>query len=769
MTVRKGQWGKGLWSRGRGWGLGGRMIAIALMGVTALALAGGAQPIDALGWSALWPDHGPWQWPWHLGTDLALAWQGVQQNPLWFVQVPMGEFRGGAGLLLGTMLLGALLLTRSVARSARLAQAIVVAMVLALTLRYGLWRLIVAFTQTETLPQTLLTLGVLGAEGMLLITGALEWYWLLRSRDRRTEADRAAIAVADGTYRPTVDVLIPTYNEPLPVLRRTIVGCQALDYGGVKRVIVLDDGRRQAVADLASSLGCEYFTRPDNHHAKAGNLNAAIARTSGDLIAIFDADFIPTRNFLQRTVGLFQRPTVGIVQTHQAFYSPDSVARNLGWVDRVSTIRESFGHHVQPVRDSRDAALCCGAGFVVRRSALMGVGGFFTQSICEDYLTSLALAGQGHQTIYLNEPLSAGLSPESTAGYVKQQQRWAKGTLQALFTRFNPLTMPGLSWRQRLINVSSITYWLSYPCRLVLLVAPLLAPVLGLEPIAGTLAAWAFFFLPLYLLQGLVFSWLNGRSQAFLVGEVYSVVQCVPLAVTVLQTLWSPFRGGFQVTPKGTQRDRLTWEWRVAGPLMVLWLASAIALAAQWGQTNPGITPIWLAYNLVMLALGILACADVPRPDGVEWFRWSRPVTLAPIAPAPSPQGPNALPAQVERLSEVGLWATLPIAEGQALHPSDRVALALEDGGFPQGIWRATGVCETVTRDRDRATVQILFDPLEDLPYRQLILRLFCQPGRWRRRPAPRERQALWLLVRSLLWPTPLCRRDRHQVLPFAD
>jgi cellulose synthase (UDP-forming) len=743
--------GTGVWrSRTLGLGRWGRAIAIAalgLLGVAALALAGVPQTLGTLSWGMA------------LRADFALALMGVQQNPLWFFQVPMGEFRGGAALILGAMGVVAWGLTRSVGRSTKLAQALIVAMVLALLLRYGLWRVVVALTLPMTLPQTLLTGVILLAEAMLLITGALEWYWLLRSRDRKPEADRAAIAVAAGTYLPSVDVLIPTYNEPLPVLRRTVVGCQALEYGGVKRVFLLDDGRRDAVKELAAQLGCGYLTRADNLHAKAGNLNAAIARTDGELIAIFDADFIPTRNFLQRTIGLFQRETVGIVQTHQAFYSPDSVARNLGWVDRVHTIRDSFGHHVQPVRDGRDAALCCGAGFVVRRSALTEVGGFFTKSICEDYLTSLSLARQGYQTIYLNEPLSAGLSPESTAGYIKQQQRWAKGTLQALFTPLNPLTMAGLSWRQRLVHFSSVTYWLSYGFRLVLLVAPLLGPLVGLTPIAGSLAAWAFFFVPLYLLQGLVFSWLNGRSQAFLIGEVYSIVQAVPLAVTALQTLWAPFSGGFQVTPKGTRRDRLTWEWRVAGPLVGLWLASAIAFAIEWVRPSAPMTIIWLGHNLVMLALAILACADVPRPDGVEWFAWSRPVRLS------SPTG--SIQGQVTRLSEVGLWASLGTGEAIALQPGDRVALALEDDAFPGGIWETTGRCETV--DGDRAAVEIRFDPLSDLAYRQLILRLFCQPGRWRSRLAPPERQALWLLLRSLLKPNPLCRRDRHQVLPIPD
>lgn len=111
--------------------------------------------------------------------------------------------------------------------------------------------------------------------------------------------------VISGAFTPSVDVLIPTYNEPPFILRRTVIGCQALEYGA-KRIYLLDDTQRSDVKALAGELGCEYLTRPDNSHAKAGNLNHALALTDGELIVVFDADFIPTKNFLIRTVGFFK-------------------------------------------------------------------------------------------------------------------------------------------------------------------------------------------------------------------------------------------------------------------------------------------------------------------------------------------------------------------------------------------------------------------------------------------------------------------------------
>jgi cellulose synthase (UDP-forming) len=97
-----------------------------------------------------------------------------------------------------------------------------------------------------------------------------------------------------------VDVFIPTYNEPLEVVRPTVLAALALDWPADKlRVYILDDGKREEVRTFAEEFGVDYITRPDNRHAKAGNLNHALAMTHGDLVAIFDCDHIPVNSFLR--------------------------------------------------------------------------------------------------------------------------------------------------------------------------------------------------------------------------------------------------------------------------------------------------------------------------------------------------------------------------------------------------------------------------------------------------------------------------------------
>ncbi|MCS6802727.1 MAG: glycosyltransferase, partial [Dehalococcoidia bacterium] len=115
----------------------------------------------------------------------------------------------------------------------------------------------------------------------------------------------------------TVDVFVPTYNESIDILEATLTGCNAMTYPHT--TYVLDDGRRPEVARLAEELGVQYLTRPDNRHAKAGNLNAALEKTRGEFIVVLDADTVPQPDLLEKTLGYFVDPKVALVQLPQEF------------------------------------------------------------------------------------------------------------------------------------------------------------------------------------------------------------------------------------------------------------------------------------------------------------------------------------------------------------------------------------------------------------------------------------------------------------------
>ncbi len=543
------------------------------------------------------------------------------------------------------LLLVALLVMKVSPEPRRWSRTIVVGILLALTIRYIAWRSLATLNLADPL-NGVFSLGLFGLEMLMLTSGIIQLFLMLRIKDRRREADQNALDVLEGTFNPTVDILVPTYNEPLFILRRTIIGCQALDYPD-KRVYLLDDTHRSEVQRLAAEMGCEYLTRPDNLYAKAGNLNHAIAQTAAcatksDLIVVFDADFVPTRNFLTRTVGFFQDEQVALVQTPQSFYNPDPIARNLGLEDILTPEEEVFYRQIQPIRDGAGGVICSGTSFVVRRSALEATGGFVTDSLSEDYFTGIRLAAQGYRLIYLDEKLSAGLAADNMSAHATQRLRWARGTLQAFFIEANPLTIPGLSPLQRLAHLEGLLHWFTSISRVGYLIAPLAFSFLGVIPVRATPEELMYFFLPYYVVQLTFFSWLNHHSRSALLSDIYSLVLTFPLALTVIQVMLNPFSKGFNVTPKGTASDRYSFNWNLALPLIVLFIITAVSLWRNLGMCmvtgwSADVTPelkglglgwLWSSYNLIMIGIALLILLDVPHPDPNDWFDLRRTVRL---------------------------------------------------------------------------------------------------------------------------------------------
>jgi len=220
-----------------------------------------------------------------------------------------------------------------------------------LTVRYLCWRVTGSLNLTTPLAATF-SLLVLAAEAWLLLSGLvpllLGWR---RFDDGRAAADRAEAQWRSGDWRPWVDVLIPTCGEPLPVLERCLLGCTSLNYPH-RTIWVLDDWGLPEVAALAAAHGCRYHHRPQRLHAKAGNLNAGLALGGGDLVAVFDADFVPQRHLLDRTIGLLLDPAVALVQTPQCFMNADPVLRNLELEPWLLPDEESFYRWIEPVRSA---------------------------------------------------------------------------------------------------------------------------------------------------------------------------------------------------------------------------------------------------------------------------------------------------------------------------------------------------------------------------------------------------------------------------------
>ncbi|WP_035990819.1 glycosyltransferase [Leptolyngbya sp. KIOST-1] len=706
-------------------------------------------------------------------TRIFAQLQMLQSQPPMWLEVPMVTAQY---LLAPTMvlLLLAYAITRISPRPQTWSRCIVVGILLTLVLRYLVWRCLSTLNLASPLEGTL-SLGLLGMELFGLITSIIQLVLLLWVRDRRPQADQLQQAVIGGRYQPWVDVFVPTYDEPAFILRRTVIGCQAMTYPR-KTIYLLDDTRRPEIKALAEELGCHYITRPSNDHAKAGNLNHAMGQTQGELIASFDADFVPTQNFLCRTVGFFQRTSVGLVQTPQSFYNADPIARNLGLEGVLTPEEEVFYRQIQPMRDGVGSVVCSGTSFVVRRSALESSGGFVTESLSEDYFTSVRLAAQGNEVIYLDEKLSAGLAAEDIAAHATQRLRWARGTLQAFFIDSNPLTIPGLTPMQRLGHLEGLLHWFSSIPRIGFLLMPLAYSFLDVIPIQATTQELLYYFVPYYLVQLTVFAWLNERSRSALLSDIYSLVLVFPLAATVVQAMVNPFSRGFKVTPKGTSNQRYQFNWKLGWPLVLLfgltaislWRNLGLCLMAGWGTNAAyGLTYrglalgwIWSAYNLAMIAVALLILLDVPRPDSHLWFDLRRVIKLSPRSLGPTsaqPPTPDASASLAQTwwgvttaLSEVGLEVTLTQQVSPARPLGVGMAIELE---IVEEAIALEGIITAVDDRDDCPHLRVQFAPLTPASYRALVTTLFCRPGQWKRWNSPGELRSLWLLLRVLLWP----------------
>lgn len=296
---------------------------------------------------------------------------------------------------------------------------------------------------------------------------------------------------ATGTP-PHVDVLVGTYDETDDVVEATLAGAAAIDYPDVT-VHLLDDGRRPTMRQLAHSYGAVYRTRDDNAHAKAGNINAALRTMStvaDDLLLVLDADHVPDPRILNETVGYFDDPAVAVVQTPHEFVNLDSFQH--GGHQRDVHEQSLFYRVLMPGRDRHDAAFWCGSAAVLRRRALEEVGGVATETITEDYHTTLKLIERGYVARVHDRALVRGLAPDTLEAFLVQRHRWATGNLATLRTAAGPIRNRALRGVQRVHFLATGLWFLSGLQRLTFWAVLLAALWAGVVPAAIDLRSFAF-------------------------------------------------------------------------------------------------------------------------------------------------------------------------------------------------------------------------------------------------------------------------------------
>jgi cellulose synthase (UDP-forming) len=435
---------------------------------------------------------------------------------------------------------------------------------------------------------------------------------------------------------PHVDLLIPTYNEPLSVVKYTAMAAMNVDWPADKlHIYILDDGRRDAFRDFAAEAGVGYMTRDDNAHAKAGNINRALDRLDAPYVAIFDCDHLPTRSFLQVTMGWFLREErLAMVQTPHHFYSADPFERNLKQFRLIPNEGELFYGVVQDGNDFWNATFFCGSCAVLRRTALDEIGGIAVETVTEDAHTSLRMQMRGWNTAYINIPQAAGLATERLSGHIQQRIRWARGMVQILRTD-NPLFAKGLKFAQRICYFNAMTHFLYAVPRLIFLTAPLIYLFFSRSNVPGYWAAILAYALPHLVLSNVTNSRIQGQHRHSFWNEIYETVLAPYILLPTVTALINPKLGTFNVTAKGGFVEETYFDSRIARPFIALLLLNFAGLLTaiprftlipglerMWDGSHPGtiaMNALWCVFNIIILGVAItVAREEIQRREQVR-------------------------------------------------------------------------------------------------------------------------------------------------------
>jgi cellulose synthase (UDP-forming) len=427
----------------------------------------------------------------------------------------------------------------------------------------------------------------------------------------RTSTYRRSVTLPDHLFTvqtwtpnkyPSVDVYLPTAGEPLDILENTYVYVSQLEYPGAVTVYVLDDMGREEVRAAARANGFEYFARPGSEFKKAGNLRYAFDRTDGDVIAIFDADFVPRAEFISELMPYLDDPLVGIVQSPQYFSSP----KQMHWLERAAgATQEIFYRLVQVSRGSVNAAICCGTSALYRRTALDEIGGFPPIGHSEDVFTGIAMSKAGFRLQYVQVNLSQGICPDSIDSFITQQYRWCEGSMEILKgAEFH--TGLGLDARQRLSFWSGFFYYATtamnaffapLPILIMILVFPQYMVAANFLPLVPLLALWLVAY-PLLLSS-------RWRLDVLRVQLIYSFTHAVAIYDVFFgrESEWVPSHGSNEPAPLAVKVKRL-----IVGYVGVTFGTVVVGLAWRLSQPEYSLADWWAA----VLFVGINAYVTVP-------------------------------------------------------------------------------------------------------------------------------------------------------------
>ena len=292
----------------------------------------------------------------------------------------------------------------------------------------------------------------------------------------------------DDAVLPRVTIQLPLFNEST-VASRLLEAVAKMDYPASRLEIqVLDDSTDETAAQVRAhverlqdrGIDAVYIHRVNRTGYKAGALDNGLDVAKGELVAVFDADFIPQAEFVRSIVGHFRDPKVGMVQTRWGH-----INREVSVLTKVQALMLD-GHHLVENRARFGAGLLfnfSGTGGMWRKETIGKAGGWQHDTLTEDLDLSYRAQLAGWKFIYRPDVVTPSELPEEVSAVRAQQYRWAKGTVQTARKLMSRIMRAELSLQQRIEAFFHLTPHFAYP--LLVLLSILLLPALLLMPAAS--------------------------------------------------------------------------------------------------------------------------------------------------------------------------------------------------------------------------------------------------------------------------------------------
>jgi cellulose synthase/poly-beta-1,6-N-acetylglucosamine synthase-like glycosyltransferase len=299
---------------------------------------------------------------------------------------------------------------------------------------------------------------------------------------------------------PRVTIQLPLYNERY-VVERLIDEVTKIEYPKeLLQIQVLDDSTDDthafagALVERYAALGfpIEYHHRSNREGFKAGALQEGLKCATGELVAIFDADFVPPPEFLTRTVHFFADPKVGVVQTRWSYLN-----RDYNFLTEVEAMLLD-GHFILEHGARSRAGYFFnfnGTAGILRREMIDDAGGWQHDTLTEDSDLSYRAQLKGWRFVYLPGLDCPSELPVEMHGFQVQQSRWAKGLTQCAKKLLPDILRAKLPWRVKAEAVMHLTPNISYP--LMVVISALMLPQMIVRFYMGV---WQMVFLDLPLI-----------------------------------------------------------------------------------------------------------------------------------------------------------------------------------------------------------------------------------------------------------------------------